>query len=52
MTQKELSLLFPSNCHKEGLLLLVPPSKFHKLEGKTIEKSRLHILLCEGILEY
>lgn len=39
MTQKELSLLFPSNCHKEGLLLLVPPSKFHKLEGKTIEKA-------------
>lgn len=52
MTQKELSLLFPSNCHKEGLLLLVPPSKFHKLEGKTIEKSRLHILLCEGIVEF
>lgn len=52
MTQKELSLLFPSCCYKDGLLLLVPPSKFHKLAGSTIEKSRLNILLCDGSIEF
>lgn len=51
MTQNELSLLFPSGCYKNGLLLLVPPGKFHKLEGNAIEKSRMHILLCDGAME-
>lgn len=52
MIQKELSLLFPSCCCKDGLLLLVSPGKFHKLEGSTIEKNRLNILLCEGSIEF
>lgn len=51
MTQKELSLLFPPDLYREGLLLLVSPESFHKLEGKTIERSRLHMLVCDGILE-
>lgn len=48
MTQKELSRLFPSAFYKDGMLLLVPPDSFRKLEGNVIEKSRLHILVCEG----
>lgn len=51
MTQKELSLLFPPAFCREGLLLLVSPGSFHKLEGKTIERNRLHMLVCDGILE-
>ena len=51
MIQKELSLLFPPVSYKDGLLLLVSPDRFYKLEGNIIERCRLHILVCEGILE-
>ena len=51
MIQKELSLLFPPDSYKDGLLLLVSPDRFYKLEGNIIERCRLHILVCEGILE-
>lgn len=51
MIQKDLFPLFPPNCYREGLLLLVSPDKFHKLEGNSIEESRLHMLVCDGTLE-
>lgn len=51
MTQDEFFLLFPPDCYRDRLLLLVSPDKFHRLEGKSIEESRLHILVCNGTLE-
>ena len=45
MTQKELSLLFSPDLYREGLLLLVSPESFHKLEGKTIAVSYTHLTL-------
>lgn len=51
MTQQELFLLFPKNCYRDGLLLLISPDNFHKLEGNSFEETRLFMLVCEGTLE-
>lgn len=51
MMLKELSLLFPPDFCMDGLCLLVSPDQFCKLAGYAIGKSRLHILVCDGVLE-
>lgn len=43
--------MFSPTCSMDGLVLLVPPSEFHKLESITIEQSRLFLLVCRGKLE-
>ncbi len=48
MTQNELLPLFPSICSMDGLILLVPPSEFKKLEGCNISGARMFMLVSGG----
>lgn len=48
MIQKELILLFPPTCYLKSGILLVSPSEFGKLEGRTLGGIRLFILLSQG----
>lgn len=50
MTQKELSLLFSPDCYINGQVLLVSPANFHKLDGRSIENSRVFLLVSNGSL--
>lgn len=50
MTQKELMPLFPPTCYLKGGILLVSPSDFGRLEGRTLGGSRLFMLVCHGSL--
>lgn len=50
MTQTELSYLFPATCSLDNQILLIGPSEFRRLQGITIEKSRLFLLVCQGTL--
>lgn len=51
MTQKELSSLFPESCRIGNLILLISPEQFYKLEGLTIENSRVFLMICSGSLK-
>lgn len=51
MTQEELSPLFPPSCYMKGLVLLVPPAEFRRLEGRLIDESRIFMLVCQGSLD-
>lgn len=51
MTQKELSSLFPESCRIGNLILLISPEHLHKLEGLTIEGSRMFMMICTGNLK-
>ena len=50
MTQKELSSRFPESCRIGNLILLISPEEFYKLEGITIEGSRMFLMVCSGRL--
>ncbi len=50
MTQKELSSRFPESCRIGNLILLISPKEFYKLEGITIEGSRMFLMVCSGRL--
>lgn len=50
MTQTEFTRIFPSTCSLDNLVLLVSPSDFFRLQGKTVEKSRLFLLVDTGSL--
>lgn len=51
MTQKELSRMLPPTCSLGDGVLLISPSDFFRLQGKTVEKSRLFLLVCRGTLQ-
>lgn len=50
MTQKELSSRFPESCRIGNQILLISPDDFYKLEGITIEGSRMFLMVCSGML--
>lgn len=50
MSLKDLMPLFPPTCYLKGGILLVPPSEFGKLEGRTLGGSRLFMLVSQGSL--
>lgn len=50
MTQKELSSRFPESCRIGNQILLISPDDFYKLEGITIEGSRMFLMVCSGRL--
>ena len=51
MIQKELLVLFPSACYLKEGMLLVPPSEFGRLEGRTLTGNRLFMLVIKGKME-
>lgn len=51
ITYQEICRLYPSEYCRKNRLLLITPDLFYKLEGMTIERSRMHILVSKGTLE-
>lgn len=51
MNQKELFTLFPPACMLADRVLLIPPSEFWKLEGRSIDNCRIFLLVCKGNLK-